>query len=292
MKPPRFSYACPESLDEALELGTAYGDDAKWLAGGQSLMAVLNLRLVEPKVLIDLNRISSLTFVSGDGGELRIGAMTRHRALESSEAAAEAQPLIPRAAREIGHLAIRNRGTIGGSLAHGDPAAEWPLVALATGARLRLESSSGAREVAAADFWVGPTMTAVHPEELLTEIRIPAAPSRAGFGFAELCRRPGDFAIVAVACRVSSDESGRCRDVVLAVGGADGTPVRIAAAEAVLQGSVGEDGAVEEAVAAATRAVEPGGDVHGSAAYRRRMVGVLARRALREALDACRREDA
>lgn len=290
MKPPAFSYACPESLPEALELGARYGDDAKWLAGGQSLIAVLNLRFAEPKVLIDLNRIPGLAFVASDGGELRIGAMTRHRTLESSEVASAAQPLVPRAAREIGHLAIRNRGTIGGSLVHGDPAAEWPLVTLVMGARLRLESSGGAREIAAQDFWVGPLTSVTRPGELVTEIRIGATSPRTSFGFAELCRRPGDFAIVAAACRVTRDEAGACRDVALAVGGADATALRIGAAEAVVRGNRGESGAVDDAAEAAMRAVEPSSDVHASAAYRRRMVGVLTRRVLHEALGGAGRE--
>jgi aerobic carbon-monoxide dehydrogenase medium subunit len=160
MKPPRFLYACPRSLDEAVALVAVHGDAGKVLAGGQSLVPLLNLRLAEPKVLIDLNRIGELSFLRRENGTLRIGAMSRHRAVEVSREASEAEPLLGRAAREIGHLAIRNRGTIGGSLAHADPAAEWPLVAVALDARLTLRSAQRTRSLSARDFFVGPLTTA------------------------------------------------------------------------------------------------------------------------------------
>ncbi|MET0154267.1 MAG: xanthine dehydrogenase family protein subunit M [Candidatus Binatia bacterium] len=283
MKPPSFLYACPRSLDESLALLAEHGEGAKLLAGGQSLVPLLNLRLAEPRVLIDLNRLSELSYVRRDGGALRIGAMTRHRDLEISAVVAVAEPLLARAAREIGHLAIRNRGTIGGSLAHADPAAEWPLVAVALDAQLTLRSVAGARTMAARDFFVGPLTTALEPTEMLTEVAFPAAPPDSGFGFSELSRRPGDFAIVAVACRVVRDESGACRASTLAVGGAHGTPIHVAEVEGILRGSHGEADALRSAAEAVTRRVDPGSDVHGSADYRRRMAGVLARRALGEA---------
>jgi aerobic carbon-monoxide dehydrogenase medium subunit len=286
MKPPRFLYACPRSLDEALTLVAVHGDAGKVLAGGQSLVPLLNLRLAEPKVLIDLNRIGELSFLRRENGTLRIGAMSRHRAVEVSREASEAEPLLGRAAREIGHLAIRNRGTIGGSLAHADPAAEWPLVAVALDARLTLRSAQRTRSLSARDFFVGPLTTAAEPDEILTEVAFPAAPAGSRFGFCELSRRPGDFAVVAVACRVARDEAGSCRTATLAVGGAHGTPLHVAAIERILTGSRGEEGALREAADAAARAVDPGSDVHGSAAYRRRMVAVLARRALEESFRA------
>src|SRR5215469_11567787 len=200
MKPPAFEYARPETLDEAIALIAEHGDAAKLLAGGQSLMPMLNLRLAEPRLLIDVNRIPELAGVGRDNGSIRIGAMTRHRELEASCEAADAEPLIARAAREIGHLAIRSRGTIGGSIAHADPAAEWPLLAVALNAQIELRSSSGPRTVAARDFFVGPFTTSARPDEILTAVIFPAAPAGSGFGFQELCRRPGDFAIVAAAC--------------------------------------------------------------------------------------------
>jgi CO/xanthine dehydrogenase FAD-binding subunit len=283
MKPPSFLYACPRSLDESLALLAEHGEAAKPLAGGQSLVPLLNLRLAEPRVLIDLNRLPELSYVRRDGETLRIGAMTRHRDLEVSADVAAAEPLLVRAAREIGHLAIRNRGTIGGSVAHADPAAEWPLVAVALDAQLTLRSVAATRTIAARDFFVGPLTTAIGPTEMLTEIEFPAAPSSGGFGFAELSRRPGDFAIVVVACRVARDESGACAAATLAVGGAHGTPIHVAEVEGILRGSRAEADDLRSAAETVARAVDPGSDVHGSADYRRRMAGVLARRALGEA---------
>jgi CO/xanthine dehydrogenase FAD-binding subunit len=283
MKPPSFLYACPRSPDEALALLAEHGEAAKLLAGGQSLVPMLNLRLAEPRVLIDLNRVSELSYIHREGATLRIGAMTRHRDLEIAAEVSLAEPLLVRAAREIGHLAIRNRGTIGGSVAHADPAAEWPLVAVALDARLVLRSAAGARTIAARDFFVGPLTTALGPTEMLTEVAFPVAPADSRFGFSELSRRPGDFAIVAVACRVVRDESGVCLASTLAVGGAHGTPIHVPEVEGILRGSRAEAGALRSAAEVVTRKVDPGGDVHGSADYRRRMAGVLARRALGEA---------
>jgi len=283
MKPPSFEYACPRSLAEALALLAEHAGEAKILAGGQSLVPILNLRLAEPKVLVDLNRVPELAFVRRENGSVRIGAMTRHRALEVSLEAEAAEPMLARAASLVGHLAIRNRGTIGGSLAHADPAAEWPLVAVALDARVTLRSVRSERRIAARELFLGPLSTAAFPEEILTEIAFPAAPPNSRYGLRELARRPGDFAVVAVACRVSFDDGGGCTMAALAVGGAHSIPLHVAEAERVLIGSRGEEAALREAAEVAARAVDPGSDVHGSAAYRRRMVAVLARRALGDA---------
>jgi len=283
MKPPSFLYACPRSLDEAIALLAEYGEDAKVLAGGQSLVPMLNLRLAGPKVLVDLNRIPELSYLRRDSGTLRIGAMTRHRDLEISAEARLAEPLLARVAREIGHLAIRNRGTIGGSLAHADPAAEWPLVAVALDARLTLRCSRGSRTLGAREFFTGPLNTVVGPTEMLTEVAFADAPRESRFGFRELSRRPGDFAIVAVACRVVRESSGACADATMAVGGAHATPIHVPEVEDLLRGSHGDAAALRAAADAVARAVDPGSDVHGSADYRRRMAGVLARRALGDA---------
>ena len=283
MKPPSFLYVRPRSLDEALELLKQHGDAAKLLAGGQSLVPLLNLRFAEPRVLVDLNAVGELAFVRVEADVIAIGAMTRHRAIELSREARDANPLLPRIAAEIGHLAIRNRGTIGGSLAHADPAAEWPLAAVALDARITLRSSAAARSMSARDFFRGPLTTAAHPEEIVTAVRFPAQRSPEGYGFAELSRRPGDFAVVAVACRVSFHPDGVCRAATIGVAGAHDTPLYLAAASKILIGSRGELDALEEAGRAASRAVEPAGDVHGSADYRRKMVAVLTRRALGQA---------
>ena len=282
MKPPSFLYVRPESLEEALSLIASHGSDAKILAGGQSLVPMLNLRLAEPKVLIDVNRLSMLSGIRRENGTLRIGALTRHREVETSREAAEAEPMLARAGRDIGHLAIRNRGTIGGSIAHADPSAEWPLVAVALDAQLELRSSARTRTVAARGFFAGPLTTIAEANEILTSISFPAAPRQSGFGFRELCRRPGDFAIVAVACRVRMD-AGKCSGATLAVGGADAIPRHIAEVESILVGSRGEDSVLREAGVIASRAVEPSSDLQGSAEYRRKIVAVLTRRALQDA---------
>ncbi len=282
MKPCNFLYARPDTLEEALSLLAAHGGDAKVLAGGQSLVPMLNLRLAEPQVLIDVNRLSVLSGIRRENGTLRIGAMTRHREIENSRDAAETEPMIPRAAREIGHLAIRNRGTIGGSIVHADPSAEWPLLAVTLDAQLQLRSASRARTVAARNFFAGPFTTVAEADEILTGVDFPIASRQSGFGFQELCRRPGDFAIVAVACRVYMN-GGKCAGGTLAVGGADASPRHITEVEQIIAGSRGEDGVLREAAAAAAGAVDPSSDLHGSAEYRRKIVAVLTRRALREA---------
>ena len=282
MKPPAFEYARPETLDEAIALIAEHGEDAKLLAGGQSLMPMLNLRLAEPRLLIDVNRVPGLAGIRRDNGSIRIGAMTRHRELESPGEAALAEPLIARAAREIGHLAIRSRGTIGGSIAHADPAAEWPLLAVTLGAQIELRSASALRIVAARDFFVGPFTTSARPDEILTAVIFPVAPPGSGFGFHELCRRLGDFAIVAVACRVRID-AGKCTGGTLAIGGADAVPRYVSEIDSLIRGSRGEDPILRDVGEVAARAVDPTSDLHGSAGYRRKVVAVLTRRALHDA---------
>jgi carbon-monoxide dehydrogenase medium subunit len=283
MKPPNFLYAAPHSLDEALALAARYGGDAMILAGGQSLVAAMNFRFVAPGVLIDLNRVSELSYIRREGDWLRVGAMTRHRALEFSLDGIAAEPLLARVSREVGPLAIRNRGTIGGSIAHAHPAAEWPLLAVALDARLTLRSAAQSRSIAAREFFAGPFRNAAAPDEILTEITFPAAGPNGGFGFCELSRRPSDLAIVAAACRISLNESGECSAATLAVGGADEVPRHIGAVTQILIGTRGEPSVLREAAEVAAKAVAPRSDVHASADYRRRMVAVITRRALEQA---------
>ena len=283
MKPAPFMYARPDSVEEALALLQAGGDDAKVLAGGQSFVPLLNLRIASVEAVVDLNRLAELAYIKRDNDTLCLGAMTRHRQVEVSEDVKAAQPLLARAAAEVGHLAIRNRGTIGGSLVHADPAAEWPLVAVTLDAQFVVRSHESTRTIAAREFFLGPLMTAIESNEILCEVRFPLAPPGAVWGFQELCRRPGDFAIVAVACLLSLDHSGTCSAVALAVGGAHATPLHIPDVGTVISGSKGEDAVITEAAEKAAAAVDPSGDVHGSADYRRRMVKVLTARALKEA---------
>ena len=283
MKPAKFTYACPRSVDEALTLLAQEGEGAKVLAGGQSLVPLLNLRMAEVRSLIDVNRLGELSFIKRENGVLRVGALTRHRQLEVSPEVCSAQPLLARAAAEVGHLAIRNRGTIGGSLVHADPAAEWPLAAVTLDAQFVLRSRNGSRTVAARDFFLAPLTTAIEPTELLYEIHFPVPSSPTAWGFQELCRRPGDFAIAAVACQLTLDQTKTCTAVSLAVGGVHSTPLVIKGVEKGLIGSQGGDDALKTAADVAAKAVEPPSDVHGSSEFRRKMVRVLTVRALKEA---------
>lgn len=255
---------------------------AKILAGGQSLMPMLNLRVAGPAALIDINRIAELSFVAIERGEVRIGAMTRHRTLETAPEIRTALPIVAQAAAEIGHVAIRNRGTIGGSLVHADPAAEWPLVAILLDAKLIARSIRGARTIAAREFFSGPLTSVLEPDEILTEVRFPIAPPATRFGFAEICRRRGDFAMVAVACAIGFDARGRCIAAEISIGGANSTPVMSHAASAALRSSNNIDRAIAAAAQSAAGEADPSSDLHASADFRRKLVRVLTERALRQ----------
>ena len=277
MKPAPFAYRDPGSVDEVLELLAEHGDDAKLLAGGQSLGPMLNMRVVSPAVIIDLNRVSALAYArpSPDDG-FTIGALARQAELEDDTGFARAQPLAAAALPWIAHRPIRNRGTVAGSLVHADPAAEWGGIALALDARLLVRRAGAPpRVVAAADFFTGILETAVGPDELLAEIRLPGWPENARGCFLEFARRRGDFALAGVACRFCMDEAGRCGAVRIGLIGVGETPVRAYRAEAVLEGE--RPGAeVFAAVAASVREeVDPLDDVHASAAYRRHLAAVL-----------------
>jgi CO/xanthine dehydrogenase FAD-binding subunit len=283
MKPPKFTYACPQSVEEALALLAQGGEDTKLLAGGQSLVPLLNLRMAQVSALVDVNRLTELSFIRRADGALHIGALTRHRQLEVSDEARMTLPLISRAASEVGHLAIRNRGTIGGSLAHADPAAEWPLVAVTLDAQLVLRSQNKTRTAAARDFFLAPLTTLIAADEMLCAVHFPVPAGKTTWGFQELCRRPGDFALAAVACQLTLDQNGACTTASLAVGGAHSTPLLIAEVEKILKGSRGEEEAIKTAAEVAASLVEPPSDVHGSSEFRRKMVRILTARTLKEA---------
>lgn len=283
MKPAPFEYAVARSPAEAAALLAGAGGEGKALAGGQSLVPMLNFRLLRPTLLVDLNRLSELAFVEArpDGG-LRIGALTRHRILETDPVVAERFPVIPAAMRHVGHLAIRNRGTLGGSLSHADPAAELPMLALLLDGSIGALSPSGARAVPAAEFFVGPLATALRPHEIVTHVDLPALPEGTGWGFEECARRTGDFALAAVAALVTR-AGDRCVAARIAMAGVGETPLRAGAAEAVLAGAPLDAGAIAAAAAAARDAARPMDDLHASADYRRHLVEVLTRRALEAA---------
>ena len=280
MKPAPFDYYDPTSLAEVLDLLQRYGSDAKLLAGGQSLIPVLNMRLAKPPVLIDLNRVAELAYIREEGAELAIGALTRHAAVERSELVARRQPLLIETVRHIGHSQIRNRGTIGGSLAHADPSAELPALMVALEGRLRIAGASGVREAEAGEFFLMYFTTCLRSDELLTEVRVPCLPARTGYAFDELARRHGDFALAGVACTITLDQQGIVTDCRLGLTGVGMTPVRPREAEAQLIGGYPDALAVRRAAEAVMDLVMPESDLHGSAEYRRELAGVLTERAL------------
>ncbi len=226
MKPAKFTYARPSSVDEALSLLALGGEDAKLLAGGQSLVPLLNLRMAQVSSLIDLNRLTELTFIRRENGMLCVGALTRHRQIEVSDEARTAHPLVPRAAAEVGHLAIRNRGTIGGSLAHADPAADYPALVLALNAELTVEGNAGSRAVAADDFFQGLFQTALEPGELLTKVSFPITGSGSGAAYEKFPNPASRFAVVGVAAMVTVDGGGNCTAARIGITGAADTPFR------------------------------------------------------------------
>ena len=290
MKPAPFDYEAPASLDAALDLLARHGGDAKILAGGQSLIPVMNFRLAEPALLIDINRVAELDFIRRDAdGTLRIGALTRQRRLERDPLVAAAAPLLHEAVPFIAHPQIRNRGTFGGSLAHADPAAELPALAVALDARLRLRRQGGDRWVDAADFFAGLFTTTLEPEEILAEAAIPPAPSRTGWAFLEIARRHGDYAQAGVAARVTLDESGRCREARLVYLSAGDAPVQAREAARLLAGQELSEAAFSAAAEKASRdEIRPPGDVHSTPEFKRHLARVLTRRALRTAAERAR----
>ena len=289
MKPAAFAYHRPDSVEGALALLAEHGYEAKLLAGGQSLVPAMNFRLAAPAVLIDLNRVPGLDAIAEADGGVRIGAMVRQRAAERSALIAARAPLVAETLPFVAHAQIRNRGTMGGSIAHADPAAEMPAVMLALGARFHLRGPGGARVVAADDFFTGLFGTALEPDEMLVEIEVPAAPPGAGIAFDELSRRHGDFALAGVAASVRVDDEGRCtaaRIALLSVG--DG-PVLAAGAASALAGQPPSDEAIRAAArAAAQDDIDPPGDIHASPAYRRQLVEVLVSRVLPRAFERAR----
>ena len=285
MKPAKFDYYAPTTRDEVLELLGQHGYDAKVLAGGQSLMPMMNLRLARPAVVVDINRVEGLSVIANDGGGMTIGAMTRQRQIELSTEVGERFPVIAAAIPHIAHFQIRNRGTIGGSLAHSDPAAEIPALCLALNAEITAASSGGERTIAASDLAVGPLTTSLEPEELLTQVRLSAldGDGQWRWGFREVCRRDGDFALVGAIALLRLDSGNVCREARIAMFGVGDGPVRASEAEASLVGRAVDANARAEAAALVSAAVDPGSDIHASTEYRKEVSGVMARRALEDA---------
>jgi len=281
MKPAPFAYAAPGSLAEALTLAGEHGAEGKVLAGGQSLVPLLAMRLARPAVLIDLNRVRQLDYIR-DGAEIHIGAMTRQRTAELSRVIQRRLPLLAEALGYVGHPQIRNRGTIGGTLAHADPSAELPAVLSVLDGRVVLRSRRGTRTLGPGEFFLSYLTTALEPDELLVEVRLPAQ-ERMGSAFVEVARRHGDYALVGVAAVVEVNE-GRIARARLAFTGVGAAPVRIGELEQALVERTPDDDAVIEAGRIASARLDPESDIHASAEYRREVAGVLTERALRLAL--------
>jgi carbon-monoxide dehydrogenase medium subunit len=281
MKPAPFKYIAATSLAQALALKAEHGDEAKFLAGGQSLMPAMNFRLAQPAILIDINRIEELAGIRpATGGGAHIGALTRYHQLARDAGMIRDFPLLGETLPHIAHPQIRNRGTIGGNLSHADPASELPAVAVALQARLRLQTATAERWVAAGDFFLGSLTTDLQSDEMLTEIEWPSSPPRTGACFMEIARRRGDFAIVGVAALVTLDENDQCSRIRLAFCGVGETPVDATAAAGLLIGREVTEPEIAEVAHAIQQIIEPAGSVHATADYQRHIAGVLTERAL------------
>lgn len=283
VKPAPFTYHAPTGVSEVVGLLAEHGDEAKVLAGGQSLVPMLALRLARFEHVVDVNRVDDLSGVTSADGWLRVGATTRHRTVERDPVVTASVPLLARATARVGHFQIRNRGTVGGAIAHADPAAEQPAVALALDAVMEVASMTGQREVPAAEFFQGTWSTAMAPDELLAAVRFPVWESRSGFAVEEVARRQGDFALVGVVCGVTIGAAGVER-AALALFGVGSAPVRALGAEAALVAGA----SVEDAAAVMVGEIEPSDDLHATGAYRRKVAEVLVRRALGRAMEEAR----
>jgi aerobic carbon-monoxide dehydrogenase medium subunit len=284
MKPRQFEYFAPKSVDDAVALLAQHGDGARLLAGGQSLLPMMNFRLVSPEVLIDLNRVGDLAYIRAEGDAIRIGAMTRQRTLEFSPQIKSELPLLSATLPLIGHLPTRSRGTIGGSLSHNDPAAELPMMLNALDGEVSARGPKGTRVIAAKDFFSGSMSTTLNPNEILVDIKFPRTPKNARFAVEEFSRRKGDFAIAAVAVLLIGTGTS-IKQVSIATAGVTAHSVRLSAAEQVLLESGATEAAIAQAAKAGAESIEPLSDTNASGEFRRHLTRVLTERAVRRALD-------
>ena len=291
MKPAPFRYIAARTLEQALALKAEYGEEARFLAGGQSLVPTMNFRLAQPAVLIDINPLTQLAGTrQSDPESLRIGAMTRYRDLERDPATARDLPLVAEALPHIAHPQIRNRGTIGGNLAHADPASEMPAIIVALAARLRVQSTRGERWIAASEFFTGALVTALAADEMLVEAELPLAKPRSGTCFMEVARRRGDFALIGVACTVRIDDDERCAEARIGLCNAGDKPILVEDASQSLAGRPISTAQVDQAAELVQRAIDPGGSIHAGKEFQRHLAGVLTKRALIEANKRAQRE--
>jgi len=289
MKPAPFEYYVPDSIEQTVELLHEHGDNAKLLAGGQSLVPAMNFRVVQPAILIDLNRVGELSYIREGDSLLRVGAMTRERQLEFDSAVAKRTPLLTEAAPFIAHPQIRNRGTIGGSIVNADPAAELPVLMLALNARLNARNASGERWVDAQDFFVGMFSTALDPDEILVEIELPFISPRTGWSFMEVAPRAGDYALMGVAALVTLDENGRCTEARLVYLNAGDGLVNAKGAARMLEGEIPDDPVIQAAADSASQnEINPFGNIHASSDFQRHLARVLTRKTLKQATERAR----
>lgn len=282
MKLPPFEYACPTSVAEAVALLAGHDGDAKPLAGGQSLVPMLAFRVASPSLLVDLRKLEELRQIKITQDGVALGAMVRWRDIIEDVRLAKAHPLLVAAVEHVAHYQIRNRGTVGGSMAHADPAAEMPGIAVTCDAQIGVVGKAGSRVIAAGDFFQGPLMTALRADEIITEIRLPAWPGKRRFGFQEFARRRGDFAMAAAAV-FYDDDSGTARNAHVGVIGVGDWPMRLPSVETILNGQKVNEALIAKAESAAAAAVDPRDDIHASGAYRKALVGVMVERALKAA---------
>src|SRR5712691_1579057 len=283
MKLPPFEYACPTTLPEAVQLLSERNGDAKPIAGGQSLVPMLAFRLAQPTLLVDLRKLADLRGIKISAKGVTLGAMVRWREIEDDERLDTAHPLLKAAVAHIAHYQIRNRGTVGGSLAHADPAAEMPGIAMTCDAEVAVVGKSGPHVIQAADFFQGALTTALAADQIIVEIRLPAWPAGRRWGFQEFARRRGDFALAGAAVFHDRDGSGKAMNAHVGVVGVADRPLRLDAVEDVLNGRSIDEATIAKAEAAASAAVDPQDDIHASAAYRRALVGTMVERALKSA---------
>jgi aerobic carbon-monoxide dehydrogenase medium subunit len=282
MKLPPFEYACPTTLSDAVALLASHDGEAKPLAGGQSLVPMLAFRVASPSLLVDLRKLAELRQIKIADDGVTLGAMVRWRDILDDARLRVAHPLLVSAVEHVAHYQIRNRGTVGGSIAQADPAAEMPGIVVTCEAKIAVIGKAGGRVIDAANFFQGPLMTALKPDEIITEIRLPAWPAKRRFGFQEFARRRGDFALAA-AMLYYDEQDGTARNAhVGAIGIAD-RPLRLPAVEQVLNGNKLEEAIIAKAEAAASAAVEPADDIHAGGAYRKALIGVMVERALKSA---------
>jgi len=285
MKPAPFEYHAPDSLESALNLLNQHAEEAKILAGGQSLVPAMNFRIVQPSVLIDLNHVNGLSYIREENNVIQVGAMTRERHLEFDSSIAKHIPLLAEATPFIAHPQIRNRGTIGGSIVNADPAAELPVLMLALNARLKAKNILGERWIDAQDFLAGMFTTALEPDEILVEIELPFMPPRTGWSFMEVAPRAGDYALMGVAALTALDENGICEQAKLVYLNAGDGPVDAKEAANILRGEKMNDALIESAAALASeKEINPFGNVHTSPDFQRHLANVLTKKALRQAM--------